>query len=213
MSMRTILVTNVKGGCGKTTTATNLAAAYANSGMRTALADIDRQRSSLDWLKRRGDDLAPIEALDWRRESEKPGKKVQRLIVDSPAAMRNKIVRELLKEADALVVPLQPSVLDETSTRRFIKAIRDEKAIVKGRLPVYFVLNRIRPRTNALRNAIEFLTELEYPPTIHVNDRAIYDELIGSGLGVFDHQQKRMQDLIQQWQPLLSALERDFARP
>lgn len=212
MTTRTILVTNIKGGCGKTTVATNLAAAYANGGMVTALADIDRQKSSLDWLARRPKDVPPVETLDWRKTIGKPKKKTQRLIVDSPAAMRNKIVRELLKEADALVVPLQPSVLDEGSTGRFLKIIGDEKAVLKGRLPVYFVLNRVKPRTNALNRAADFLESIGYPSVINVNDRTIYDDLIANGTGIFDHGGKRMLPLIEQWQPLLTALEADFAK-
>ena len=47
--MMVVLVANTKGGCGKTTVATNLAAALASHGRRTALADADRQCSSLEW--------------------------------------------------------------------------------------------------------------------------------------------------------------------
>ena len=57
--MISVLVANPKGGCGKTTIATHLAAAFANGGLRTALADTDRQRSCLGWLDARPDWLAP----------------------------------------------------------------------------------------------------------------------------------------------------------
>jgi cellulose biosynthesis protein BcsQ len=64
--MITVLVANSKGGCGKTTIATHLAAAFAGAGLRAALADADRQGSSLGWLRARPDGAAPIQALDWR---------------------------------------------------------------------------------------------------------------------------------------------------
>jgi chromosome partitioning protein len=41
--MRTIGVVNQKGGCGKTTTAVNMAAAFAESGKRVLLVDFDSQ--------------------------------------------------------------------------------------------------------------------------------------------------------------------------
>ena len=58
--MRHIMVLNSKGGCGKSTLATNIAAYFANEGASVALADFDPQRSSLDWLERRPADRAEI---------------------------------------------------------------------------------------------------------------------------------------------------------
>jgi cellulose biosynthesis protein BcsQ len=65
--MRKILVVNSKGGCGKTTVATNLASALAARGDDVALADADRQKSSLSWTKRRPKQLNPIEGLNWTK--------------------------------------------------------------------------------------------------------------------------------------------------
>ncbi|HLW74635.1 MAG TPA: ParA family protein, partial [Gammaproteobacteria bacterium] len=48
------VVLNTKGGCGKTTLSTSLAAYYASQGYNTALLDTDPQGSSLRWLANRG---------------------------------------------------------------------------------------------------------------------------------------------------------------
>jgi hypothetical protein len=66
--MFSVLVANVKGGCGKTTVATNLAAAFASTRKRASLADVDRQRSSLGWVARRPKALPAIAAIDWVKE-------------------------------------------------------------------------------------------------------------------------------------------------
>ena len=61
--MRHIMVMNAKGGCGKSTLATNIASYFANEGATVALADYDPQRSSLDWLDRRPSDRPEIIAV------------------------------------------------------------------------------------------------------------------------------------------------------
>ena len=88
--MITVLVANTKGGCGKTTIATHLAAAFATTGLRAALADVDKQGSSLGWLKTRPDTTAPIQALDWRDGPGKLPKDTDRLVIDAPAGMKMK---------------------------------------------------------------------------------------------------------------------------
>ena len=62
--MRHIMVLNAKGGCGKSTIATNLASYYATQDKKVALADYDPQRSSLDWLAKRPADRPVIEGVE-----------------------------------------------------------------------------------------------------------------------------------------------------
>ena len=64
-----VLVANAKGGCGKTTLATNLASYFARQGEVTTLLDYDPQGSSTEWLKARGSNLPIINGIAAYRES------------------------------------------------------------------------------------------------------------------------------------------------
>src|SRR3712207_2178522 len=107
--MLTVLVANIKGGCGKTTIATHLAAAFATGGQTTLLADVDRQRSSLGWIDRRPASAALLTGLDWTKDLPAPPKGSGRLVIDAPAALKTKQIEELVKLADVIVLPVLPS--------------------------------------------------------------------------------------------------------
>jgi chromosome partitioning protein len=180
-----VLVANSKGGCGKTTTATQLAAAFARAGLATALADADRQRSSLGWLARRPATAAPIRGLDWAKGPEKPPK-VDRLVVDAPAALKRGGIEELAAAADVVLVPLLPSAFDEAATAALVAKLAGLKPVRKGKTPVGIVANRLKPRSRAARRLEAFCAELDQPVAGRVADRAAYADLALDGLGVFD---------------------------
>ena len=128
--MLRVLVTNIKGGCGKTTIATNLAAAFSAGGFATGLAEVDRQRSSLGWMKLRDGRSRPITALDWRKEVGDTPSELRRLVIDAPANLRMRHVDDLIGEADLVVVPVLASVFDEGSTARFLAKLEELKPIL-----------------------------------------------------------------------------------
>lgn len=206
--MLTILVANVKGGCGKTTIATQLAAAFANGGLAAALADVDRQRSSLGWLKRRPKSDSGIVGLDWTKSTGKPPKGCDRLVIDAPAALRMKQAEELIREADIVVVPVLPSSFDEAATARFLKRIDVLKPIRKAKTNVAVVGNRIRPRTRAGVRLEDFLSGQGHEVAARLRDSAAYAELAADGRSLFDLTNKRAADLALDWDPLIAAVER-----
>lgn len=204
---RAILVANSKGGCGKTTIATTLAAAFARGGLRTALADVDRQKSSLAWLKRRPDSLPAIAGLDWTKEFEAPGKGVQRLVIDAPAALGVPRFRELLKMAQMIVLPVLPSAFDQAATARFLKKIDDLKPIRSNRKPIAVVGNRIRPRSRSTGELEAFLADTGHGVAGFIADRALYAEGAGSGVSVFDRDDARARSAQADWSPLITFVE------
>ena len=205
--MISVLVANAKGGCGKTTVSTNLATAFANAGLRTALADNDRQRSCLTWLKRRPKDAAPIEGLDWSKATGKPPKDVERLVIDSGAGLASKRVQELLRQADLLVMPVLPSIFDETATKRFLKRVDELKPVRRGRKPVAIVGNRMRMGTRSSAELEDFLNAQGHDIATRLRDRAIYQDVARQGLGIFDLSPARRKGIAEDWLPLIRLIE------
>ncbi len=206
--MMIVLVANTKGGCGKTTVSTHLAAALAGHGHRTALADADRQRSSLEWVRLRPGTAAPIAALDWTKDLTKAPKGLDRLVIDAPAAMRKKHAFELVGMADVIVVPVLPSVFDQGSTMAFLARLHQLKVIRKNQKPVGVLRNRVRTGTRATARLARFLDEIEHADLGALADRAIYNDVAAQGLSIFDLSGRRAEQLRADWAPLLDYVDR-----
>jgi chromosome partitioning protein len=202
-----ILVANAKGGCGKTTIATHLAAALSAAGHFTALADADRQGSSLFWLARRPRRASPIAGLDWRKELAPPMPRTARLVVDAAPALHGRRIQHLVKAADLLVLPVLPSAFDETATRRFLDRLGRIGAIAKGRKPLAVVGNRVRAGTRAAERLEKFFAAIDCPLVARLRDSQIYPEIAIDGLSLFDSPGKRARDLSRDWEPLIAFIE------
>lgn len=201
-----VLVGNGKGGVGKSTIATSLAAALAGQGHRTALADADRQRSSLGWLAARPASAVPIVGLDWSKKMEALPKGIARLVVDAPANLDGGEIEELLDESDKVIVPIQPSLFDQGGTERFLGKLARRKAVRKGRKEVALVLNRLRPRARASLRLEAYADGLHLPVAAKLADRAVYEELALAGLAIFDLQGARTAPARAEWAGLLDFL-------
>lgn len=204
--MLTISVSNIKGGSGKTTVATSLAAWCASRGLRTGLADLDRQKGSLTWLRRRPKDAPAIRGYDMTDGVEDPSGKLDVLVVDGVAAMRRKVTRDVVQESDCILIPVLPSILDEDGTRRFLSQIAEMKPIRKGKRRVGFVANRLRPRTHAATRLDVFLAAQPYPTVAHLRDTSFYTAAAQGGIGIGELSGRRAQPFQDEWTPLL-----DFA--
>lgn len=205
--MYSVLVANIKGGCGKTTLSTHLAAAAARDGLSVALADVDRQRSSLGWLERRPETASRIVGLDWTRDFTEPPKGFDRLIVDAPAALKSEQIKELVKLADIVVLPVLPGAFDEAATRRFLDKLDELKSIAKSKKAVAIVGNRVRARTRAAERLDLFLADAGHEVAARLRDSQAYADAAAGGLSLFDLSGKRAADLRSDWDPLLERIE------
>lgn len=209
--MKTILIANQKGGCGKTMTAIQLAAALSKKGYQVSLADADHQKSALHWLKQRPSSATPIQGLDWRHEKGmgEVTKKTQYLIIDAPGALMGEHAERLISEADTMIVPLQPSFFDIDSTKRFLKHIQDIKRIRKGKVEVFLLANRVKAQGQHQADLQQFFKKIEQDPVAWISERSAYPQLATQGLSIFDKTQKNYLLLQDQWQPVLNAITDD----
>lgn len=207
--MRTVLVANRKGGCGKTLTAVTLAAALAERGGTVALADADPQKSALRWLKRRPATAAPILALDWTKADDvgEAPKRLDWLVIDAPGALKGSRAEALIGEAEAVLTPVLPSAFDADSTRRFLKEIEELKRVRKGKAVVRLLANRTRASGKAVERLRGFFAAIGQEPIAWITERAAYGDLAEEGLSVFDKPQRAMAAAREQWAPVLAALE------
>ncbi|MBF5093187.1 ParA family protein [Azospirillum sp. INR13] len=205
--MLTILVANIKGGCGKTTVATHLAAASAAAGLPTVLADVDRQHSSLGWLERRPGQAPALVGLDWAKDFTDTPRGTKRLVIDAPAALKTKQIEDLVKMADVVVLPVLPGAFDEQATQRFLGKLDELKRIAKKKTTVAVVGNRMRARTRAADRLDRFLDGIGHQVVTRLRDSQIYADAAESGLSLFDMPGKRAAEHRGDWQPLLSYID------
>jgi chromosome partitioning protein len=206
--MPIVLIANPKGGVGKSTAATNLAGYFARSGHTTMLGDLDRQQSALAWLRIRPTTLPHIES--WDRSDEKvarPPKGVTHVVLDSPAGIHGHALKDALKVADRLVIPLQPSLFDIYATQAFLARLA-ERGLMKegGRVGVLGM--RVDARTRAAEQLQRFVEDLGVPVLGFLRDTQNYVQLAAHGLTLWDVAPSRVAKDVEQWQSLLEWVER-----
>ncbi len=208
--MLKILVASSKGGCGKSTLATNLAAHFAQSGRNTAVVDTDRQASSFHWCQRRPDNLPGVLGIQGARKGwvERLPADTQRVIVDSAAGMHADDIAALVDDVDALVAPVLPSVFDLEATEAYLKEIHALPRIKRGKLPVALVANRLKPWTNATQDALAAMAKFPFPVVAQLRDSQGYVVLTGLGKSIFDYGSEQVLTHQHDWQPLLRWLKR-----
>ncbi|MHB8623821.1 MAG: nucleotide-binding protein [Sulfuricaulis sp.] len=227
--MRKIMLLNAKGGCGKSTLATNLASHYASQGKSVVIADFDRQGSSMEWLETRPQDRPPIRGIAAWRDPVRVPRTTDYVIMDVPAGAHGADLTSLVRRAHTLIVPVLPSPTDIRAAAHFIhemllvgKIVRDETrvAVVANRVPenstiqnaMENVLNRISISYSTLNTQIyhnleRFLARLKIPFVATLRESQNYLVADARGLGIFDLARHQVARDIEQWAPLLKWLE------
>lgn len=189
-----ILVANSKGGSGKSTVSTNLAAAYTRLGFDTALVDCDPQQSSLSWLDMRPYDAPPITGingsskvgvaqLDWAL---RVSPDTSRIIVDSPGAMRDQSLHTLLNKVDDIVVPVLPSAIDMRATTEFLKELFVSPGFRTSGKRLFVIGNRVEKRNKYFHQLNQFLKKMGEHEVLTLPDSYVFLRCADEGIGIAD---------------------------
>jgi chromosome partitioning protein len=208
--MRTVLVASSKGGAGKSTLATNLAAHYALEGKRTVLVDADRQQSASRWAQKRAGLASAVLPVDGTRrgwDKAIPGD-TQVVVVDAAAGALAEDLEPFLERADAVVVPVNPSIIDLEATVGFLNSLAKHSRVRRGKLPVALVGNRLKPWTSASQQAMEQLRAWPYPLVAQLRDTQAYVLMVALGKSVFDYRSEQIRGHQDDWAPLLKWLRK-----
>ena len=193
-SLNRIVVINPKGGCGKSTLATNIAACYARRGLATAIMDYDPQGSSMAWLERRDPDLPTITGIAAFKQSMQatrswqlrvPGE-TNNLVIDSPAGLGHDDLRELTRDASSILIPVLPSPMDIHAVSRCIADLLLVAKINRNERKLAVVANRTRKNTNSFTRLMRFLDSLGIPIIAVLRDSQNYVHAAESGMGLHD---------------------------
>lgn len=220
--MQTIMLLNPKGGSGKTTLATSLASCYACGGFATALVDYDAQGSSTRWLRVRPEEAPAVHGVAafrtpmgvTRAWQMRVPADTDRVVVDTPAGLGSHQLRELVRNADSIVIPVLPSFIDIDAVQGLLDDLRRLDLIRCGRTRVALVANRVRPNTLVMHELEKFLADLCFPFVARFRDSQHYVRAGELGLGMFEMRSPQTRFDRRQWEPMLAWLNGDdAARP
>lgn len=212
--MRKIMVLNSKGGCGKSTIATNLASYFAYyEEKNVTLVDFDPQGSSLDWLKARPSDAAAIHGINALTESVRFPKDTDIVIMDVPGRVEGKELASLVKRVETVIIPVLPSPIDIRAAANFIKELLTNGRVSRNETKVAIIANRVRENTLSYHALHAFLKSLKIPFITSLRDTQNYIHAEDKGLGIFEMAPSRVWQDLEQWDPLIKWLRSKRSRP
>jgi chromosome partitioning protein len=208
------MVLNAKGGCGKSTLATNIAAYFATQGASVALADYDPQRSSLDWLERRPENRTPIAGVAAFKDGLRHVPRNADIVVsDAPARSHGSELTDLVKHAETIVVPVLPSTIDMQATTRFLQELGELHRVKSKQVKIGAVANRVRDNTLIFDDLDEWLTRARVPYIAALREAQNYVRAYTRGLGVFELPEYLAWPDWEEWEPLAAWLRTKRSQP
>ena len=218
--MHTIMMLNPKGGSGKTTIATNLAAYYAGQGFRTALFDHDAQGSSTRWLDLRPESRADIHGVAaylnpmgvTRSFQLRVPLNAECVIVDTPSGLADPCLPNLVRTADTIIVPVLPSPIDIDAMFSLVEALRRVEFVCKSDARIIAVINRTPLHRSGVKPLEKALESAGLNVAARLRETRRYPRASARGIGVHELGGIGKERCLDDWRPLWAWLENSTGR-
>ena len=209
--MPVISIINRKGGSGKSTVATHVAAWLSHAGHAVMLGDVDRQQSSVRWLRRRQAQCVGGEPIvGWALDPQyvmRPPKGVSHAVLDTPGGLHGFELNRLLGQADLVIVPVCDAFFDRDSAGDCVAELLHHPRVASGRVKLGVVGVRVdltpesesRMRAWAAEQGVPYLGSLPTDPN--------YERSAELGLTLFDRPDADSVGMLVHWQPVLNWLQ------
>lgn len=213
--MRHVMVMNSKGGCGKSTLATNIACFFAREGQKVVLADYDPQQSSLDWLAVRPADLPPITGIKAYEDGVRNvPRDTEVLVIDAPARTHGSELNELVRRAETIIVPVLPSPIDIRACSHFMEELLELGKVQREQARLGVIANRVRENTLMFEELDKYLGKLKgvtYPGVLRQSTN--YLRAIERGMSVLELPEYLARPDWEQWAPITKWLKSKRSQP
>jgi chromosome partitioning protein len=212
--MRHVMVMNAKGGCGKSTLATNVAVHFATEGYKTVLADYDPQRTSLDWLEMRPEDLPKITGIAAYDDGVRAvTRDTEVLVIDAPARTHGSEMNELVRRAETIIVPVMPSPIDLKACAHFLGELLELGKVQREQARLAVVANRVRENTLMFDELDKYLGKLKVPYLSALRQSTNYLRAYQRGMGVMELPEYLAWPDWKQWEPITKWLGSKKSQP
>jgi chromosome partitioning protein len=212
--MRHVMVLNSKGGCGKSTIATNIASYFATEDFKVTLADYDPQRTSLDWLAMRSEDLPKISGVPAFEEGLRAvPRDTQIVVIDAPARTHGSEMNELVRRAETIIVPVMPSPIDMKASAHFLGELLELGKVQRAQARLAVVANRVRENTLMFEELDTYLSKLKIPYLASLRQSTNYLRAFQRGMGIFELPEYLAWPDWKQWEPITKWLGSKKSQP
>lgn len=208
--MPVIVIANPKGGVGKSTIATNLSGYFASRGHNVMIGDVDKQESAKKWLNLRPEQAWPIST--WNVNADyiaKPPRGTTHVVLDTPAGLHGWRFNDVLRMADKIIVPIQPSLFDISATAAFLESLKDERSVRNQEVQVGLVGMRVDSRARSTEQLTNFIHSLNFPFLGNLRNTQNYVQLAAHGLTLWDVAPGKVERDLLQWQNILDWVDQE----
>ncbi len=189
-NLHKIVILNPKGGCGKTTLATNLASYFAMRGPPPTLVDCDPGGYSMRWVDKRSGDRPKVHGVAEYEHCKRVDRPLHswpdsnELIVDLPAALTPNQMFYEIYDADSVLIPVVPSEIDIYSAASFIADLLLGAQYDRRNRSLAIVANRTRHYTKSYKMLMRFLNSLQIPIVAQLRDSQNFVHAAAQGIGI-----------------------------